>query len=224
MDQISRPFQIVLALTLAFAALYMVALRPKEEAPPAPPPPPSQAASKSAIPGAPGDALDKAREAQRQGAAGAAQRPGQIDGAAEGIPGAAAQGGTRAAGAPAGGPGSGDPGARRVPAGRGFATPQRVESALASRRAVVLLFYSSRASDDRAVRSELAGVSRRGGRVVVMAASIRGVSRFGRVTRGVQILQSPTVVVIGPSRQARTFTGFTDRTEIDQAVATALRR
>ena len=216
MDQISRPLQVVLGLTLAFAALWFVALRPKAEEDTTPAAATTQATS--AIPGGLGGAVDTAREAQRQADAAAAQRPGQADTAAgdpsaPGAPGAS--GGTPPVRAAPGPPVRGRP-------GRDFATPARVEAALAARKAVVLLFYSARSSDDRAVRREVAGVRRRGGRVVVMAASIRGVSRFNAITRGVPILQSPTVVVIGPSRRARARSGFVDRTEIDQLVAAAL--
>jgi hypothetical protein len=88
----------------------------------------------------------------------------------------------------------------------------------------VLLFYSQRASDDRAVRGELAGVSRRNGKVKVYAVSVRGLPRFKNVLGGAQVLQTPTVVVFSPKGEPVLFPGYTDRAEIDQAAAVALRK
>jgi hypothetical protein len=104
----------------------------------------------------------------------------------------------------------------------GFATPAKVRAALAKRHVVVLLFFNARASDDRAVRGEIAAVNRRGGRVQVYGVSIRGLPRFKNVMKGVQVLQSPTVVVLS-HRTPYLFPGYTDRAEIDQAAAVALR-
>jgi hypothetical protein len=74
------------------------------------------------------------------------------------------------------------------------------------------------------VAREVAAVSRHGGRVVVLRAPVSQVSRYSIVTADIGILQSPTVVVVGPDRQARTFVGYTDRTEIDQTVSSILRK
>jgi hypothetical protein len=104
----------------------------------------------------------------------------------------------------------------------GYATPAKVRAALAKRHVVVLLFFSSRSSDDRAVRAELGSVARRGGRVQVYGVSVRGLSRFKNVLEGVQVLQSPTVVVLS-HRRPYVFPGYTDHAEIDQAAAVALR-
>jgi hypothetical protein len=104
----------------------------------------------------------------------------------------------------------------------GFATPAKIRAALAKRHAVVLLFFSARSSDDRVVRRELAAVDSRGGRVQVWGVSVRGLSRFKNVLQGVQVLQSPTVVVLS-RHKPYVFPGYTDHAEIDQAAAVALR-
>jgi hypothetical protein len=101
-------------------------------------------------------------------------------------------------------------------------TPAQVDSALATRKVVVLLFYNRSSSDDRAVRAELAGLTRRPGRLLVGEAPLREVSRFPSVTQGVQILQSPTVVVINRRRQAELLVGYTDRFELEHKVVNAL--
>src|SRR5687768_11327288 len=77
MDQVSRPMQVLLIGTLAFAALWFVALRPKADTTsPAAPAAGTQApapAKKSAIPGGLGDSVDKARATKAQGDAGSGQ-------------------------------------------------------------------------------------------------------------------------------------------------------
>jgi ABC-type molybdenum transport system ATPase subunit/photorepair protein PhrA len=56
----------------------------------------------------------------------------------------------------------------------------------------------------------------------VWGVSVRGLSRFKNVLQDVQVLQSPTVVVLS-HRKPYVFPGYTDHAEIDQAAAVALR-
>lgn len=86
-------------------------------------------------------------------------------------------------------------------------------------KTVVLLFAGTTASDDRAVRRALKRIDRRGGKVTVRVASLRRVGDYEAITRGVQVQQSPTLLVIGKQRTARTIVGFTTTNEIDQLVA-----
>ena len=104
----------------------------------------------------------------------------------------------------------------------GFATPAKVRAALAKRHAVVLLFFNARSSDDRAVRRELAAVNRRRGRVQVYGVSVRGISRFKNVLQGVGCSRTRRSSC-SPRRTPYVFPGYTDRTEINQAAAVALR-
>ena len=272
MDQVSRPFQIVLVLVLGFGGLWFFALRPKTDdgggAPaPAPaaqtPPARSDAApvKKSPIPGGLGRAVDKANSTKAQGDAAAAKAdaPAQnttetpvltppakpVVKAAKPAPTVAVSGtaglvraGTVAIGLVTTGVdkaigaktdiaavkhSTAHRPAKVAPHARpGFANPAKVRAALAKRHVVVLLFFSARSSDDRAVRRELAAVDSRGGRVQVWAVSVRGLSRFKNVLQDVQVLQSPTVVVLS-HRKPYVFPGYTDHAEIDQAAAVALR-
>ncbi|MDX6642164.1 MAG: hypothetical protein QOD76_126, partial [Solirubrobacteraceae bacterium] len=89
-------------------------------------------------------------------------------------------------------------------------------------KVVVLLFWNNRSSDDQAVHSELSQVGSYRGRALVASAPIRDVSQYGAITTGIQVLQSPTVVVVDRLRRATLLTGYTDHTEIGQAVASAL--
>lgn len=228
MDQVSRPLQVVLGLVLALAALWMVALRPKSESSPAPT---ATAAAqttpaKSAIPGV-GGPLDTARKGAAQATADNTAENGRVNSAANGqtTPRPTASAGQAAA--PSAGATKAAPTTSAAPAktsgsaGVDDRAPADIIRALARGHAVVLLF-SSRGADDRAVRGALRSVSHRGGRVLVRSASINAVSRYGSITRGVEVLQAPTVIVVGPHGSARAFPGYTDSTEIDQAVSAAL--
>src|SRR3954463_5288621 len=75
-------------------------------------------------------------------------------------------------------------------------------AALDAKQAVVLVFWNRRGSDDRAVRRAVTAVNRHHGKVVVKAAPIAAVGRYEAITRGVQVLQSPAVLVIGPDHKA----------------------
>ena len=227
MDQVSRPLQILLAGVLVFAALWFVALRPKDggggsTSTAATPAQTTSTPAKSAIPGGLGSAVDKARAAKTAGDAAAATRSSKVDKAAG--PGAATT--PAPAGARTVAPSTSNAPAhtRALPRGRLPSGPARVRSALARGHAVVLLFSSLRGADDRQVRSELRQVHRRGGRVLVMSASLGRVSLFTRVLGGAQILQSPTVAVLRRARAPRLFVGYTDHTELDQAARAALHR
>jgi hypothetical protein len=60
--------------------------------------------------------------------------------------------------------------------------------------------------------------------VAIAAAPIKDVGRYGPITSGVKVLESPTLIVLDTdSRKARTITGYSDVREIDQAVAESLR-
>lgn len=90
-------------------------------------------------------------------------------------------------------------------------------------RAVVVLF-AAKGADDRAARRAVAAVDRRGGRVRVEVAAIGDVARYEQITTGVQVTQAPTTLVIGPDREAQAITGYTDASEVEQAVGDALAR
>jgi hypothetical protein len=86
-------------------------------------------------------------------------------------------------------------------------------------KVVVVLFWNKSASDDRATRRALRAIDLHGGKVVASAVAIGDVGRYEAITRGVQVLESPTVLVIGAGGKARAITGYTQAKEIDQAVS-----
>jgi hypothetical protein len=227
MNQVSRPLQILLVAVLLFGAVYMLALRPKSDGSTSTPAKAAQPATTSpaqgpgsSIPGSLGRAVTKAR-----GAA------GQSDAANQRVQQATGGGSTStptAPAAPARAPAASRAARSPRPAQHPVATPKAtsssaaVSAAIAKGRVVVLLFWNGQASDDRSVREELAHVSSHNGRVLIVAAPVRQVSLYGDSIRGVQVLQSPTIVVVDRRHRARTLVGYTDRAEIGQAVDVAL--
>jgi len=213
--------QVLLIAVLAFAALWYTALRPKppaasEPAKPAAAQPAPATPAKSAIPGAPGKAVDGARAAKADGDAAATTRSAQAAGAADRpAPVQVAAAKPAKAAAPATRP-------VRVPARSAGPTAQIARS-LARGNVVVLLFYSA-GSDDRVVRSQVAGVASRRGRVRTWPVPVRRLSRYRDVLQGVQVLQTPSIVMLRRASRPILLTGYTDRAEIDKVAASLLRR
>ena len=84
-------------------------------------------------------------------------------------------------------------------------------------------FYNNRSYDDRAVRRELSKVDRFGGQVFVDAHWIKSVGRYQAITGGIDVDQSPTVVVADRNLKAETLVGYVDHETIDQLVVDAIR-
>jgi hypothetical protein len=98
-----------------------------------------------------------------------------------------------------------------------------VLKALGRQKVVVLLFWSPKAAEDKAVRKAVANVDRHDGKVLAHATHIKRIAAYGQITRGADVTQSPTVVVVDRNRKVETLVGFVDRPSIDQAVTDALR-
>jgi hypothetical protein len=101
--------------------------------------------------------------------------------------------------------------------------PAPVARAIERHEVVVLGFFNGRAPEDRAVRAALRNADRWDGRVHVAVAPVDAVSRYGRIARGVDVEQSPTVIVVDRDLNATTLVGYVDTRSIDQAVVDALR-
>jgi hypothetical protein len=220
-DQISPPFRIALVAMLAVCAVWFTVLRPKAPSTDTPP----------AAPGTTGLANDV------NAAKGAVAKSNSASAATE-----AATGGSSATSEPktaTAKPATSRPARSKAkPAGRGAhaavagknanvvsagASPSApLLRAIDAKRAVVLLFWNRKGSEDRAVRRAVSATNRHSGDVVVKVAPVKDVARYGAITRGAQVLQSPTVLVLAPGRKARAIVGFTTKGEIDQAVGDAL--
>jgi hypothetical protein len=222
MSQISPPIRILLVCAVAFMAAWMLFLRPKDDAgtpatatPTAPSTRPVEAGGDKADSLA-GKAVEQANEAT------AAQ-----DARAEELAGGAGE--TAAtpsvtAATPAGDPAVADePGKLTKKAAEAGGLPLRVLRGIADRKVVVLLFWKPQAAEDKAVRSALTGIDRHKGKVLAHATHVKRIAAYGQITRGADVEQSPTVVVVDRNRKVETLVGFVDRTSIDQAVTDALR-
>lgn len=240
MNQVSRPLQIVLVVMLGFVCVWYLALRPKTSAAPAVTPPAPAAVDKKPTPEnsiAKGQfkAVDKAQATRDEANADAARRSADPGNTAPSAPSASAPSVKRsAAGAEASAASGADRAGRSVTAvppptdaereaGPVRELPSTVMAALDARKVVVLLFWDRRSAEDRAVAKAVAGADRRGGAVVPFLASVKDVSRYSRITSGARVTQSPTVLVIDRQRVAKRLTGYLDRTNVDQAVDSALR-
>lgn len=242
MNQVSPPLRILLVAVFLLGAVYMVALRPKAEevpatpaTPAAAPAAPAAAAGGEAAVSAPGQAAEAARQAAATEAADAQRAAGQDPSTAPAPATPATPAGSPAtapakpaatavtvAGAAAAVADNAIADTPQEAAERDVTLPARLRVALAERKVIVLLLYGARGSDDREVRREVAGISRRGGRVVVATAPISRLARYSRITRGADVLQAPTIVIVNRYRRALALPGYYDRGTIDQRVRDAL--
>ena len=207
MDAISRPMQILLAVVLAFAALWFVALRPKGDS--------GKSSSAPTAPGAAGlnRAVNGAKGAVAKSDASAQKTQNATGGATAGTTSSSATG-TKS-------PSAGNTASVSTNVSAGDRSKPLLAE-LAHGKVVVLLFWNKRASDDRSVHAVLRSVDRHGGKVAVHSASVSRVADYTAITSGVQVLGSPTALVIDRKGHAMSITGFNDARAIDQAVGDAL--
>jgi hypothetical protein len=234
MSQISPPIRILLVAVIGLCAAYMLFLKPKDETVPAAPAP---AAATTPIPakdpGAkthskPGAIVQKATADTQN----ASDRAEQAAGTSQGITDGKTDGTTSVGPASTGvntnpvtkAPATGQTSAPAPITSDALASlPKDVRKAIKHRKVLALLFWNSRSYDDRAVRRELKHVSTYGKQVFVAARPIKNVARYQAITRGVDVEQSPTIVVADSNLKAVTLVGYVDRDTIDQAVVDALK-
>jgi hypothetical protein len=207
MDQVSRPLLIALAAVVLLAAAWLTVLRPGDDAsaePDAGPVAPLVEAVDSAEQaGAASDAANAAREADPTDPDAGAVTP--ADPSAPAAPSA---------------PGSVDP---SLAAQMGEGSTEVLEQ-LERGRAVVLLFWNGRSSDDRAVRRAVSRVDRRDGDVRVIVERLEELGSYAAVTNDVRVESTPTTLVIAPDGAVQAVPGYTVTRELDQAVRDALAR
>jgi hypothetical protein len=194
MDQISMPIRILLAGALAFLALWMVALKPKAAAEEAPAPAPAVATPAPAQSG-PGKAVEKA-----QGAVAASEES------------AAA---TQAATADPAAPATSTPAPAATAPAKPVAEPEPKPAAAPARITVVALVGTG--VDDAVARelvADLHGVTTR-------VVPIEEIGRHQDLVGGVEIRQTPTILVIGADRTAQRIEGLPDAAQLDRAIAAA---
>jgi hypothetical protein len=224
MSQISPPIRILLVCAVAFMAAWMLFLRPKDDAgtpaaatPTAPSTRPVEAGGDKSGSFA-GKAVEKANEATAAQDAKAEELAG---GTGETVVTPTVTAATPTA--PAEEPAIADPGKLTKEAAAAGGLPLRVLRALGDHKVVVLLFWSPKAAEDKAVRKALSNIDRHKGKVLAHATHVKRIAAYGQITRGADVEQSPTIVVVDRNRKVETLVGYVDRITIDQAVTDALR-
>ncbi|MEA2208422.1 MAG: hypothetical protein QOF54_899 [Solirubrobacteraceae bacterium] len=105
-----------------------------------------------------------------------------------------------------------------------------VEGELQHGRTVLVLFWNPKSSVDVAVRVQLAllqvflkhTATRAQNRdIAVHYSSAAEVGQYGTITRSLQVLQTPTLLVIAPNGKTKTLTGLVDAYTIRQAIKEA---
>jgi hypothetical protein len=217
-SQISPPIRIVLAVAALFLVAWMTVLKPKSaDVPPAPAPitTGNVATGKPAV-SAPGKLAEKAKAAAESASKHAAANAGESTGSATTTTPATGSATKSATGsAPAATPAAASSDLTGLPA--------PVVKAIRKQQVMVIGFFTAKSADDRAVRSAMLKADRWNGRVWVKAAPIGRIAAWGRIARGVDVEQSPTVVVVGRDLNATALVGYVDAQTIDQAVVDSLR-
>jgi hypothetical protein len=205
MYHVSRPLIALLVGTVAFFALWLVALKPSSS---------STSGGSSGL-GAYQSAIGKAHQAVAQSNAVNAAHGGTVASTT-----AVAKAVTPVAKAAA------QPVRPALPAAhvpRAAANRvNTVERALREKKVIALLFYNPAAADDQALKGELAAVPTHGARVVKLAVPLSELARYTVLINQVAVEVSPTLVLVDRARRATTIVGFADRFEIAQRVSDAL--
>jgi hypothetical protein len=228
MGHVSRPLIALLVGTVAFFAVWTIALKPKSS---------SSGGSGSSAAGAYQSAIDKAHQAVTTSNNASVAHGGTVattaatTTAATSTPAPAAQAtattptaagsSTKAAAASTTGT---KPSSSQSTAVTGTAKDRSalVVQALRAHKVVALLFFNPLASDDRAVEQELASISVRSGKVVKLAVPLKELSRYHVVTNQVPVNASPTLVLIDRSWQATTLIGYATAFELTHRIDDAL--
>lgn len=241
MTQVSRPMLIALVGTLAFAAVWFTVLRPSSSTTEtsAPAATPASDAASGAAPAAtpssdatPGvgvtENVEKAQQAadtangkiasdaaQANAVGDAAPATGQAGQQAQ-ADAAASSGSTGSAGAGSGGQGAT---AKITVDTQAPAAERAVLQDLASGKVVVMLFWDSKAADDREARRAVRAATSGRKNVAVKVVPVKDVGAYESITGGVTIERSPTTLIMGPAMKAVTISGLVDELEIEQAIA-----
>lgn len=98
--------------------------------------------------------------------------------------------------------------------------PKKAARAVKAHKKVLILFRNPRGLDDRAVARSLRAVERRSS-AVVLTDHVDAVERYGKLVEDLGVSQTPSVVLIDSTGNARLIEGFIDTSSLTQAVADA---
>jgi len=112
------------------------------------------------------------------------------------------------------------------PAVKHTVSPQQrqslIENGLNHHKVLAILFFNPAAADDQAVKHELDEIPAQGGKVVKLAVPLSELTRYPVITNQVQVTESPTLVLIDGQRKADLLTGYLDQLELSQRVSDAV--
>jgi hypothetical protein len=98
--------------------------------------------------------------------------------------------------------------------------PRRAARAVREHKKVVILFGNARALDDRAMAAVMRSVDQRT-KAVVVIDDVAAVERYGKLVEDLGVSQTPSIVIIDRSGNARLLEGYHDSDTLTQAVADA---
>jgi hypothetical protein len=211
--------RIALAIAVLFGVVYMVALKPKAEPASVTPPPTAEAPASASA--------SDANEAQTGLGKAVESARGAVDAAESGQ---AARSGEKTAPA-ASAPSTSKSSPSTPPATAAEPAPE-ADSELAGlpkwlqtsmdRKVVAILFTNGTSADDRRTRKALDAAYTAHGKVVTRAVPVARISKYRAVAQGVDVAQSPTLMVIDRDRSARTLVGYSNVDTINQAIIDGL--
>jgi hypothetical protein len=98
--------------------------------------------------------------------------------------------------------------------------PQRAARAVRAGKKVAILFQNPRAADDRLMTRVVSDLDRRT-QAVVLRDHVDAADRYGKLVEDLGVSQTPSVVLIDRTGQARLIEGYVDTETLAQAVADA---
>lgn len=216
MDQVSKPVLIALIAAVALVGAKFTVLRSNSGGG-------STAPASATAPGQTGlqNAIDKANNAvgvSKQSAAKHEQAAAAASGDASTSGGTAAKTAPAATKATPAKPAAAKPAAKPLPKLAPGDKSGPMLKNLDNGKVVVALFYNPHGSDDNAALRAVRAADRHHGRVVVHSIPIADVGDYDAITTGVQVLEAPTIIVMGPNHKARTIVGYTEVKEVDQTI------
>jgi hypothetical protein len=214
-DQVSKPVLIALSAVLVFAVAHFTILAPKSDSggsEPASATAPGQAGLQSAI-----DKANNAVGTSKASATAHEQAAAAASGDSTASGQAATPGVTSSTGKAAAKPAAAKPAKPQIKLAPGDKSGPILQN-LDEGKVVVALFYNPHGSDDNAALRAVRGADRHHGKVIVHSIPIDDVGDYDALTTGVEVLQAPTILVIGPDHKARSIVGYTEVKEVDQTV------
>jgi hypothetical protein len=97
-----------------------------------------------------------------------------------------------------------------------------VVNAVRDHKVLAVLFYNPAAADDQTMVKELGAIPTAKGKLVKVSVPVSQLTNFAVITAKVPVVTSPTLVIVDTKGQATTLTGFAGTGEIHQRLDDAL--